>query len=55
MHSTIATKESINTHFDEQEYLISAGKIAKALLLDFYEENDVRYLDIELFYEMKKA
>ena len=37
MHSTIATKESINTHFDEQEYLISAGRIAKALLLDSYE------------------
>ena len=25
------------------------------ILLDFYEENDVRYLDIKLFYEMKKA
>lgn len=37
MHSTIATKESIDTHFDEKEYLISAGRIAKALLLDSYE------------------
>ena len=25
------------------------------ILLDFYEKNDARYLDIELFYEMKKA
>lgn len=37
VHSTIATKESIDGHFDEQEYLISAGRIAKALLLDSYE------------------
>ena len=37
MHSTIATKESIDTHFDEKEYLILAGRIAKALLLDSYE------------------
>lgn len=37
VYSTIATKEPIGIHFEEEEYLISAGRIAKVLRLDSYE------------------
>lgn len=62
MHSTIATKESINTHFDEQEYLISVGRIAKALyeldkrlLLALKRKSDFGMQKTDLLYHYGKA